>query len=148
MTSSTGLPVFDVLRDGADELASLAATVVGIGARHVHLAVPHGSDAGADAVKALAGDIGEYASTAPVATDGTPRLRLPIKDSPLILPETDLDGARVVADRLRLTVEKTAFNAEGEPFSDDEMLEAQPATSFMQRIEDWFFSHIPLEGEL
>jgi hypothetical protein len=37
-----------------------------------------------------AGDIGEYASTAPVATDGTPRLRLPIKDSPLILPETDL----------------------------------------------------------
>ena len=37
-----------------------------------------------------AGDIGEYASTAPVATDGTPPLRLPIKDSPLILPETDL----------------------------------------------------------
>jgi two-component system, cell cycle response regulator len=35
----------------------------------------------------------------------------------IILPETDLDGARVVADRLRLTVEKTAFNAEGEPFS-------------------------------
>jgi putative cardiolipin synthase len=32
--------------------------------------------------------------------------------------------------------------------SDDETLEAQPATSFMQRIEDWFFSHLPLEGEL
>ncbi|MEE4163667.1 MAG: phospholipase D-like domain-containing protein, partial [Woeseiaceae bacterium] len=32
--------------------------------------------------------------------------------------------------------------------SDDETLESQPATSFMQRIEDWFFSHLPIEGEM
>lgn len=32
--------------------------------------------------------------------------------------------------------------------SDDQTLESQPATSFMQRIEDWFFSHLPVEGEL
>ena len=32
--------------------------------------------------------------------------------------------------------------------SADETLESQPATSFMQRIEDWFFSHLPIEGEL
>lgn len=32
--------------------------------------------------------------------------------------------------------------------ADDRTLESQPATSFMQRIEDWFFSHMPVEGEL
>lgn len=32
--------------------------------------------------------------------------------------------------------------------SDEETLESQPATSFMQRIEDWFFSHMPIEGEM
>ena len=32
--------------------------------------------------------------------------------------------------------------------SDDETLDAQPAASFMQRIEDWFFSNLPIEGEL
>ncbi len=32
--------------------------------------------------------------------------------------------------------------------SADETLERQPAGSFMQRIEDWFFSHLPIEGEL
>ena len=32
--------------------------------------------------------------------------------------------------------------------SDDGRLVVQPATSFMQRIEDWFFSHLPLESEL
>ena len=31
---------------------------------------------------------------------------------------------------------------------DDRTLESQPATSFMQRIEDWFFSHLPIEDEL
>jgi putative cardiolipin synthase len=31
---------------------------------------------------------------------------------------------------------------------DDRTLESQPATSFMQRIEDWFFSHLPIEGKL
>ena len=32
--------------------------------------------------------------------------------------------------------------------SDDVVLMEQPATSFMQRIEDWFFSHLPIEEEL
>ena len=32
--------------------------------------------------------------------------------------------------------------------SDDETLTAQPATSTWQRIEDWFFRHMPIEGEL
>ena len=32
--------------------------------------------------------------------------------------------------------------------SDDGRLAVQPATSFMQRIEDWFFSHLPIEAEL
>jgi putative cardiolipin synthase len=32
--------------------------------------------------------------------------------------------------------------------SKDETLRSQPDTSFMQRLEDWFFSHLPLEGEL
>ena len=30
----------------------------------------------------------------------------------------------------------------------DQVLDKQPAASFMQRIEDWFFSHLPLEDEL
>lgn len=32
--------------------------------------------------------------------------------------------------------------------SDDETLTAQPASSFMQRIEDWFFGYIPIEDKL
>ncbi|MBW4935545.1 phospholipase D-like domain-containing protein [Marinobacter sp. F4206] len=32
--------------------------------------------------------------------------------------------------------------------ADDRTLEIQPATSLMQRIEDWFFSHLPIEGAL
>lgn len=32
--------------------------------------------------------------------------------------------------------------------SSDQTLDSQPATSYMQRIEDWFFSHLPIEGEL
>lgn len=32
--------------------------------------------------------------------------------------------------------------------SDDEILTAQPALSPLQRIEDWFFSHLPLENEM
>lgn len=32
--------------------------------------------------------------------------------------------------------------------SDKEVLTMQPATSFMQRLEDWFFAHLPIEGEL
>ena len=39
---------------------------------------------------------------------------------------------------------------DGEVFwvADDQTLESQPATSSMQRIEDWFFSNLPIEGEL
>lgn len=32
--------------------------------------------------------------------------------------------------------------------ANDQTLQSQPATSFTQRIEDWFFSHLPLEDEL
>lgn len=32
--------------------------------------------------------------------------------------------------------------------SDDESLDHQPAQSFMQQIEDWFFSRLPIEGEM
>ncbi len=32
--------------------------------------------------------------------------------------------------------------------SDDQTLDKQPAQSFMQRIEDWFFAHLPIEGEM
>lgn len=32
--------------------------------------------------------------------------------------------------------------------SADEVLNEQPAHSFMQRIEDWFFGHLPIEGEM
>lgn len=32
--------------------------------------------------------------------------------------------------------------------SDNQTLSTQPAISFMQRLEDWFFSHLPIEDEL
>lgn len=32
--------------------------------------------------------------------------------------------------------------------SDVEVLDSQPAASFMQRIEDWFFAILPLEDEM
>jgi putative cardiolipin synthase len=32
--------------------------------------------------------------------------------------------------------------------ADNQRLASQPAASFMQRIEDWFFSHLPIEGEM
>jgi putative cardiolipin synthase len=32
--------------------------------------------------------------------------------------------------------------------SDDETRNSQPAASFMQRVEDWFFAHMPIEGEM
>jgi two-component system, cell cycle response regulator len=35
----------------------------------------------------------------------------------ILLPETDLDGARVVAERLRISVAETAFTSEEGPFS-------------------------------
>jgi hypothetical protein len=56
-----------------------------------------------------AGDIAEYASAAPVALDGSPPLRLPVKDTPLILPETDLAQWANVDD----------FGAVGDGVADD-----------------------------
>ena len=32
--------------------------------------------------------------------------------------------------------------------ADDRRLASQPAASFMQRVEDWFLSHLPIEGEM
>jgi putative cardiolipin synthase len=32
--------------------------------------------------------------------------------------------------------------------ADDQQLASQPAASFMQRVEDWFLSHLPIEGEM
>ena len=32
--------------------------------------------------------------------------------------------------------------------SDEERLASQPASSFMQRIEDWFLAHLPIEDEM
>ena len=42
------------------------------------------------------------------------------------------------------------FDPEGRVvwISDDGQLTVQPAASFMQRIEDWFFSHLPIESEM
>ena len=42
------------------------------------------------------------------------------------------------------------LQSDGEIFwvADDQTLKSQPATSFTQRIEDWFFSHLPIEDEM
>jgi len=42
------------------------------------------------------------------------------------------------------------LNAQGDTIwvSDDETLRSQPAHSFMQRIEDWFFMKLPIENEM
>lgn len=32
--------------------------------------------------------------------------------------------------------------------SDDQTLDRQPAQSFMQRLEDWFFAHLPIENQM
>lgn len=32
--------------------------------------------------------------------------------------------------------------------SDEEVLTSQPANSYMQRLEDWFISHLPVEEEM
>jgi hypothetical protein len=55
------------------------------------------------------GEIGEYATAAPVALDGAAPLRLPVKDSPMILPETDLTQWASVDD----------FGAVGDGIADD-----------------------------
>ena len=58
---------------------------------------------------------------------------------------TALEGDFSTANawRLELQEDGTVFWV-----ANDQTLESQPATSFMQRIEDWFFSHLPIEGEL
>ena len=42
------------------------------------------------------------------------------------------------------------FDEEGQVVwvAEDLVLDEQPAQSFMQRLEDWFFAHLPIEGEL
>jgi len=42
------------------------------------------------------------------------------------------------------------FDADGDVVwvSDGVMLESQPAASFMQRIEDWLFAHLPIENKM
>lgn len=55
--------------------------------------------------------------------------------------EGDFDGAN--AWRLELQENGSVHWIAG-----DERLTSQPATSFMQRLEDWFFSHLPIEAEL
>jgi hypothetical protein len=60
-------------------------------------------------VTAGAGNIAEYATAAVVALDDEPPLRLPVKDSPLILPETDIAQWANVDD----------FGAVGDGIADD-----------------------------
>jgi putative cardiolipin synthase len=55
--------------------------------------------------------------------------------------EGDFSGEN--AWRLKLTDEDKVVWV-----GDDQTLRSQPAASHMQRIEDWFFSHLPIEGEL
>ncbi|PLX57771.1 MAG: phospholipase [Chromatiales bacterium] len=42
------------------------------------------------------------------------------------------------------------FDADGKVvwISDDTVLRSQPAASWMQRIEDWFFAHLPIEDKM
>ncbi|HKJ21386.1 MAG TPA: phospholipase D-like domain-containing protein, partial [Woeseiaceae bacterium] len=56
-----------------------------------------------------------------------------------------LEGDFSTANAWRLELQ-----SDGKVFwvSDDETLQSQPATSFTQRIEDWFFSHLPIEDEM
>ena len=56
----------------------------------------------------------------------------------------------VEADFSAANAWRLELRADGEVHwvADDQVLDAQPAASFMQRIEDWFFSHLPLEDEL
>ena len=55
----------------------------------------------------------------------------------------DEDFSAANAWRLELQEDGRVFWVAG-----DNVLESQPAVSTMQRIEDWFFSHMPIEGEL
>jgi putative cardiolipin synthase len=55
----------------------------------------------------------------------------------------DEDFSAANAWRLELQEDGRVFWVSG-----DNTLESQPAASTMQRVEDWFFSHLPIEGEL
>lgn len=56
----------------------------------------------------------------------------------------------VERDFLQANAWHLQFNDKGNVIwvSEGVMLESQPAASFMQRIEDWFFMHLPIEGEM
>jgi putative cardiolipin synthase len=58
--------------------------------------------------------------------------------------------AAVEADFDRANAWQLEKQPDGEIYwlGDDEVLTAQPAASFMQRIEDWFFAHLPIENKL
>jgi putative cardiolipin synthase len=58
---------------------------------------------------------------------------------------TALENDFSVANAWRLELQE-----DGRVFwvSDEQTLESQPATSLMQRIEDWFFSNLPIEAEM
>jgi len=55
----------------------------------------------------------------------------------------DEDFSAANAWRLELQEDGRVFWVAG-----DNTLESQPAASTLQRVEDWFFSHLPIEGEL
>lgn len=56
-----------------------------------------------------------------------------------------LEGDFLTANAWRLELQE---NGKVYWVTEDRTLESQPATSFMQRIEDWFFSLMPIEGSL
>ena len=58
--------------------------------------------------------------------------------------------AALARDFLTANAWRLELQSDGKVFwiADDQTLQSQPATSFAQRIEDWFFSHLPIEGEL
>ena len=70
----------------------------------------------------------------------------------LIISESFNQEARLAleGDFLSDNAWRLELQDDGQVFwvSNDKTLESQPAVSTMQRIEDWFFSHLPIEGEL
>ena len=58
--------------------------------------------------------------------------------------------AEVMPDFAEANAWKLEFNEDGDTVwvSEDMVLTTQPAGSFMQRIEDWMFAHLPIEGEM
>jgi putative cardiolipin synthase len=58
---------------------------------------------------------------------------------------TALEGDFLTANAWRLELQE---NGSVYWVGEDRTLESEPATSYMQRIETWFFSHLPIEGAL